>query len=116
MPLLNLIGLPRAARGVRDAAVGHRAGRRSTSIAGRTARRRRATGCWPRPSTRLDRELLGVAHPVDHRFLRSESRRGWLYRGPDGAPVGYGYAGEAGRVGPVAVRDAGAPRPRSSGT
>ena len=54
----------------------------------------------------LDRESLGVAHPLDHRFLRTESRRGWLYRGPDGTPVGYGYAGEAGRVGPVAVRDA----------
>jgi hypothetical protein len=54
----------------------------------------------------IDRELLGVAHPVDHRYLRAESRRGWLYRGPDGAPVGYGYATEAGRVGPVAVRDA----------
>jgi GNAT superfamily N-acetyltransferase len=54
----------------------------------------------------LDRELLGVAHPVDHRFLRSESRHGWLYRGPDGTPVGYGYAGEAGRVGPIAARDA----------
>lgn len=53
----------------------------------------------------LDRELLGVAHPLDHRFLRSESRYGWLYRGPDGTPVGYGYAGEAGRVGPVAARD-----------
>jgi GNAT superfamily N-acetyltransferase len=53
----------------------------------------------------LDRELLGVAHPSDHRFLRSESRHGWLYRGPDGLPVGYGYAGEAGRIGPVAVRD-----------
>jgi GNAT superfamily N-acetyltransferase len=53
----------------------------------------------------LDRELLGVAHPLDHRFLRTESRRGWLYRGPDGAPIGYGYAGEAGRVGPIAVRD-----------
>ncbi len=53
----------------------------------------------------LDRELLGVAHPIDHRFLRSESRHGWLYRGPDGAPVGYGYAGEAGRVGPVATLD-----------
>jgi GNAT superfamily N-acetyltransferase len=54
----------------------------------------------------IDRELLGVAHPVDHRYLRAESRRGWLYRGPDGASVGYGYATEAGRVGPVAVRDA----------
>ena len=32
----------------------------------------------------LDRELLGAAHPADHRFLRSESRHGWLYRGPDG--------------------------------
>jgi GNAT superfamily N-acetyltransferase len=53
----------------------------------------------------LDRELLGAAHPMDHRFLRSESRWGWLYRGPDGSPLGYGYAGEAGRLGPVAVRD-----------
>jgi GNAT superfamily N-acetyltransferase len=53
----------------------------------------------------LDRELLGVAHPADHQFLRSESRHGWLYRGPDGEPVAYGYAGEAGRVGPIAVRD-----------
>ena len=53
----------------------------------------------------LDREVIGVAHPLDHRFLRTESRHGWLYRGPDGTPVGYGYAGEAGRVGPVAVRD-----------
>jgi hypothetical protein len=54
----------------------------------------------------LDREVLGVAHPHDHRYLRMESRRGWLYRGPDGAVLGYGYATEAGRVGPVAVRDA----------
>jgi GNAT superfamily N-acetyltransferase len=53
----------------------------------------------------LDRELLGVAHPIDHRFLRTESRRGWLYRGPDGSPVGYGYTSEAGRIGPIAVRD-----------
>ena len=54
----------------------------------------------------LDRELLGVAHPIDHAYLRSESRRGWLYLGPDGAPVAYGYATEAGRIGPVASRDA----------
>jgi GNAT superfamily N-acetyltransferase len=53
----------------------------------------------------LDREVLGAAHPVDHRWLRQESRRGWLYRGPDGGVLGYGYASEAGRVGPVAVRD-----------
>ena len=53
----------------------------------------------------LDRELLGAGHSMDHRFLRSESRRGWLYHGPDGMPLGYGYAGEAGRLGPVAARD-----------
>jgi len=53
----------------------------------------------------LDRELLGFAHPIDHRFVRGEGRRGWLYRGPDGSVLGYGYAGEAGRVGPIAVRD-----------
>jgi hypothetical protein len=53
----------------------------------------------------LDRELLGFAHPLDHRFLRAEGRRGWLYRGPDGSVLGYGYAGEAGRVGPIAVQD-----------
>ena len=64
----------------------------------------------------LDRELLGVAHPVDHRFLRSESRQGWLYRGPDGAPVGYGYAGEAGRRRAGRGPRRGAARRRSSAT
>jgi len=53
----------------------------------------------------LDRETLGVSHPVDHRFLRQEGRHGWLYLGPDGAPLAYGYAAEAGRLGPVASRD-----------
>lgn len=54
----------------------------------------------------LDRDLLGVTHlPADHAWLRTEGRRGWLYRGPDGRAIGYGYAAEAGRVGPVAVRD-----------
>jgi GNAT superfamily N-acetyltransferase len=54
----------------------------------------------------IDRELVGFAHPTDHRFLRGEDRHGWLYRGPDGSPLGYGYAGEAGRIGPVAALDA----------
>lgn len=53
----------------------------------------------------LDRTCLGVAHPMDHRFLRLEDRNGWLYRGPDGNPVGYGYASASGRVGPIAVVD-----------
>ena len=53
----------------------------------------------------LDRELLGVAHPQDHRFLRIEGRHGFLYRDVVGAPRGYGYAWETGRIGPVAARD-----------
>jgi GNAT superfamily N-acetyltransferase len=54
----------------------------------------------------LDRELLGVEHPQDHRFLRLEGRHGFLYRDAIGATHGYGYAWETGRIGPVAVRDA----------
>ncbi len=53
----------------------------------------------------LDRDLLGAEHPLEHRYLRTENRRGFLYRGPDGEPIGYGYAAEAGRIGPIAVRD-----------
>jgi GNAT superfamily N-acetyltransferase len=52
----------------------------------------------------LDREVLGYAHPQEHRFLRLEGRRGFLYRDRERV-MGYGYASAAGRVGPVAVRD-----------
>jgi GNAT superfamily N-acetyltransferase len=52
----------------------------------------------------LDREVVGFAHPADHRFLRIEGRRGFLFR--DGERIlGYGYAAGSGRVGPIAVRD-----------
>jgi GNAT superfamily N-acetyltransferase len=53
----------------------------------------------------LDRDLLGFTHAIDHRFLREQARRGWLYVGPDGRPIGYGYSAESGRVGPILVRD-----------
>jgi GNAT superfamily N-acetyltransferase len=53
----------------------------------------------------LDRELLGVEHPQDHRFLRLEGRHGFLYRDAGGTTQGYGYAWETGRIGPLAVRD-----------
>lgn len=52
----------------------------------------------------IDREVAGFAHPEDHRFLRLEGRRGFLFRNGERV-LGYGYAGESGRVGPVAVRD-----------
>ncbi|MEO5885306.1 MAG: GNAT family N-acetyltransferase [Candidatus Limnocylindrales bacterium] len=103
VPLLNLLGLPRRPdafgalpSGVRPIAFEELA----DGPPGGDGHRRLADAV-----DTLDRELLGVAHPVDHRFLRQEGRRGWLYLGPDGTPAGYGYASEAGRVGPVAVRD-----------
>jgi GNAT superfamily N-acetyltransferase len=56
----------------------------------------------------LDREIAGFAHPSDHRFLRENRRRGFLYRagsGPDAAMLGYGYGSDSGRLGPIAIRD-----------
>ena len=53
----------------------------------------------------LDLSVLGFAHPEDHAFVRADSRTGFAYREGDGRLAGYGYASEAGRVGPVAVRD-----------
>jgi GNAT superfamily N-acetyltransferase len=52
----------------------------------------------------IDREVAGFGHPADHRFLRLEGRRGFLFRAGERI-LGYGYAGESGRVGPIAVRD-----------
>ncbi len=54
----------------------------------------------------IDREVVGFAHRQDHDMVRREGRIGFLYIGVGGHTIGYGYASEAGRVGPVAVRDA----------
>jgi GNAT superfamily N-acetyltransferase len=54
----------------------------------------------------IDRASAGFDHLQDHAFVaRAESRIGFLFVGGDGRPVGYGYASEAGRVGPIAVLD-----------
>ena len=53
----------------------------------------------------IDREVLGFAHPLDHRHLRASGRTGFLYRASDGTALGYGYSSEAGRFGPVALLD-----------
>ena len=54
----------------------------------------------------LDREVVGFAHRQDHDMVRREGRIGFLFVAAGGTPIGYGYASQAGRVGPVAVRDA----------
>ena len=55
----------------------------------------------------LDRALLGFAHPEDHRFVQAEPRRPFEYRNRDGELVGYAYAGDVGRIGPIAVAEPG---------
>ena len=71
----------RAARGVRAAAVGRRRRCRSRrSPADRPTAP--ATASLPARSTRSTARCSASRTRVDHRYLRSEARRGWLYRGP----------------------------------
>lgn len=53
----------------------------------------------------LDLDAAGFSRAVDHAYHAIEGRIGFLYRGRDGRALGYGYTSEAGRVGPIAVRD-----------
>lgn len=53
----------------------------------------------------LDLALLGFDHPQDHDFVLDEPRRAFAYRSGAGALLGYGYAGDVGRVGPIAVSE-----------
>jgi GNAT superfamily N-acetyltransferase len=55
--------------------------------------------------TAIDRATAGFEHLVDHAFVRAEGRVGVLFVDGGGQSIGYGYASEAGRVGPVAVLD-----------
>ena len=94
MPLFNLVGRPVR----RDWAA---------LPAGVSAHRVTEHEAWTRdPEVQaLDRELLGFSHPEDHRFVLEEPRRAFAYRAGDGHLAGYGYAGDVGRVGPIAVSD-----------
>lgn len=55
--------------------------------------------------TRFDQALLGFAHPQDHGFVADEPRHAFALRNDGGRLLGYGYAGEIGRLGPIAVED-----------
>lgn len=55
--------------------------------------------------TAFDQSIAGFSHPDDHRFVQDEPRHAFAFRAGDGALVGYGYAGEIGRIGPIAVVD-----------
>ena len=54
----------------------------------------------------LDREIVGFARRTDHEAWLRWDRLRFALRDGDGGLVGYGYAQPAGRLGPIAVRDA----------
>ncbi len=103
MPLLNLVGRPTDASDVEPLPAGVTALPFAATASG--SRSGEGHRDLDAAVAALDTEVLGFAHPLDHRFLRDEGRLGYLYRAADGSTVGYGYTSEAGRVGPVAVRD-----------
>jgi GNAT superfamily N-acetyltransferase len=96
MPLFNVVGRPMA--GFRWPALS----------AGIHAERVAEPELWTESAELavLDHALLGFDHPQDHRFVQGEPRHPFAYRDAGGELVGYGYAGEIGRIGPIAVRDA----------
>ncbi len=53
----------------------------------------------------LDRDVLGFAHPEDHGLFHRQGRICFTYRNQVGRMIGYGYASEVGRIGPIAGRD-----------
>ena len=101
LPLLNLVGLPSRPEAFEPFPSG------VTPVAFQTIVDRGSDGHQMLAATvnALDRELLGFSRAVDHAFMRQQERRGWLFQGPDGAFLGYGYSAESGRLGPILVRD-----------
>jgi GNAT superfamily N-acetyltransferase len=53
----------------------------------------------------FDQEVAGFAHPADHRFVQDEPRHAFAFRDEAGRLAGYGYVGEIGRIGPIAVAE-----------
>jgi GNAT superfamily N-acetyltransferase len=64
-------------------------------------------GAWAasRELADFDMALLGFTHAADHAFVAAEPRHAFALRNDAGALLGYGYAGEIGRLGPIAVAD-----------
>jgi GNAT superfamily N-acetyltransferase len=104
LPLLDLVGTVRHPEALADLPVGVVATAFET-IVDRSADGHRTLAA---AVDQLDREIAGFDHPLDHRWIRTGGRRGYLYRDgtADDAPVlGYGYGSDIGRIGPIAVRE-----------
>jgi GNAT superfamily N-acetyltransferase len=104
VPLLRLVGLPGPGGAFPALPDGIRAIRFDEVDGGVDGLERAALHA---ELTALDREVAGFDRAPDRPLLDREGRIGFLYHARDGSAVGYGFAGESGRVGPVAVREAG---------
>jgi len=104
LPLLRLVGLPDRDGALPALPEGIRAVRFDEVDGGVDGLERAALHAelWS-----LDREVAGFDRAPDRPLLDREGRLGFLYHARDGSAVGYGFAGESGRVGPVAVREEG---------
>ena len=95
MPLFNLVGRPWEDWQPPALPMGVRVLRATADLAG-----------FPAERDALDREVLGFDRAVDHAFAGGDGRHTFAYVDEGGGLLGYGYASEAGRVGPIATRDA----------
>jgi GNAT superfamily N-acetyltransferase len=94
MPLFNLVGRPWEGWQAQALPMGVRVLRVTADLGG-----------FPAERDALDREVLGFARPGDHAYAGGDGRYTFAYTDDAGALLGYGYAADAGRVGPIAVRD-----------
>jgi GNAT superfamily N-acetyltransferase len=101
LPLLNLVGLPTRPEAIEPFPSGVTPVSFQAIVDGGSDGHRTLAASVDA----LDRELLGFSRAVDHAFMRQQDRRGWLFEGPDGTSLGYGYSAESGRLGPILVRD-----------
>ena len=99
MPLFHFVGRPRAGWAPPPLPAGISAGRMEPVADGQVEAAQAAE------LDAFDVPLLGFAHPVDHEFALRERPWRFGYRDASGALVGYGYTGEVGRIGPIAVHD-----------
>jgi GNAT superfamily N-acetyltransferase len=101
MPMLNLVGRPTRPEALAGLPDGIHAVRFTATA---PAERDRVADA---ELAGLDRATLGFAHREDHEFVRRQGRVGFAYRDGRGELLGYGYASEIGRIGPIATRDPG---------
>lgn len=94
MPLFNLVGRPREDWQLAALPTGVRVLRVTADLTG-----------FPAERDVLDRDVLGYDHPIDHGYAGGNGRHTFAYVDAGGSLLGYGYAAEAGRVGPIATRD-----------